>query len=337
MKTNAPAGYTVRALLFAVTALSLRPASAQNAPPLRLIQTILLPGVEKRIDHLAADPAHQRLFVAALGNNTVEVVDLQAGKRVHSIGGLHEPQGIAYAATSNRLFVANAQGGACDIFNAATYQTIGKVDLSDDADNARYDAKANRVYVGCGEGALGIIDASSSKSLGAIRLSGHPESFQLEKSGLRIFVNVPSAGHIAVVDRAKKQVVTTWPLSGARSNFPMALDEANHRLFIGCRQPARVLLYDTLSGKRLAALEISDDTDDLFYDADRKRLYVSCGAGFLDVFQQNGASHFERIGHIATAGGARTSLFVPELRRLYLAVPHRGGQPAEIRVYETQP
>jgi DNA-binding beta-propeller fold protein YncE len=337
MKTKKQAGSIIRALLFAVLTLCVRPALAQVAAPMRLVQTIPMPDVEKRIDHLAVDVPHQRLFVAALGNNTVEVLDLHAGKSVHSIGGLHEPQGIAYVVGSNRLFVANAQGGACDIFNADTYQSIGSVPLGEDADNVRYDAKANRIYVGYGDGALGIMDSGSSKRLGAVRLSGHPESFQLEKSGPRIFVNVPAAGHVAVIDRNKQQVVATWTLSNARSNFPMALDEAGHRLFIGCRDPARVLIYDTASGKQTGTLEISGDTDDLFYDAAQKRLYVSCGAGFLDVFQQKDASHFERTGHIATAAGARTSLFVPELTRLYLAVPHRGSRQAEIRVYEVQP
>jgi DNA-binding beta-propeller fold protein YncE len=306
-------------------------------PPLREVQTIPLPGVEKRIDHLAADLTHQRLFIAALGNDTVEVVDLRTGKRLHTIAGLHEPQGVGYASAANRLFVANAQGGACSIFNADTYAPIGAIAFSNDADNVRYDAKANQIVVGYGDGALGIVDANSSNGAGTIRLSGHPESFQLEKAGTHIFVNVPSAGHIAVVDRMKRQVIGTWPLSGARSNFPMALDEAEHRLFVGCRDPARILLYDTNSGKQIGSLDIAGDTDDVFYDAAQKRLYVSCGAGFLDVFQEKDPTHFSRTGHISTAAGARTSLFVPELQRLYLAVPHRGSQQAEIRVYAVQP
>ncbi len=308
--------------------------SVQAQPaPLRLVQTIALAGVENRIDHVAVDVAHQRLFIAALGNNTLEVLDLRERKRVHTIRGLHEPQGVAYAPSSNRLFVANAQGGACMVFNADTLQLTDTVPFADDADNVRYDSRSGRIYVGYGDGALGILDSGSRMRLGSVRLAGHPESFQLEVNGTRIFVNVPAAGHIAVIDRLKRQVIGTWALTGARSNFPMALDEAGHRLFIGCRDPARVLVYDTDSGKQVTTFEIPGDTDDLFYDGVRKRLYVTCGAGFLDAFQQRDGSHFVRVGHIATAEGARTSLYVPELGRLYLAVPHRGSQQAEVRVY----
>jgi DNA-binding beta-propeller fold protein YncE len=174
---------------------------------------------------------------------------------------------------------------------------------------------------------------TDGKRLGEVRLSGHPESFQLEKGGRRIFVNVPDAKHIAVVDREAMKLVTTWAVTEARANFPMALDEAGHRLFIGCRQPAKVLVIDLASGKSTASFEAVGDTDDLFYDATRKRVYVSGGEGFLDVFEERGGT-FARILHQPTSAGARTSLFVPELNRLYLAVPHRGSQKAEIRVFE---
>ncbi len=326
-------GYLLFALALAASGIN---AQARQAP-VRQVQTIPLPGVEQRIDHMAVDTEHQRLFVAALGNNTVEVIDLREGKRVRNIAGLHEPQGIAYVPASNRLFVTNGQGGTCVIFDASAFQPVAVLPFDDDADNVRYDIKHNRIYVGYGSGALGIIDAAGRKALGSVRLSGHPESFQLETNGPRIFVNVPGAGQIAVVDRLKRQVIATWPLAGGRSNFPMALDEPNHRLFVGCRDPARVLVYDTSSGKVSASIAIAADTDDVFYDAARKRLYVSCGAGFLDIFQQKEGNHFERTAHISTAAGARTSLFVPELNRLYLAVPHRGGQQAEIRVFSVQP
>ncbi|HLJ56980.1 MAG TPA: YncE family protein, partial [Chthonomonadaceae bacterium] len=302
-------------------------AEAQQ-PALRQVGAIPLPGVEGRIDHMAADAAHQRLFVAALGNNTVEVIGLHEGRRLHTISGLHEPQGTGYAPGLNRLFVANGQSGTCTIFDAGDYRVVDTLALEDDADNVRWDAKADRVWIGCGSGALDLIDAAGRKRLGRVSLSAHPESFQLETNGPRIYVNVPSAGHIAVVDRNRMQVTATWPLIAARSNFPMALDEAGHRLFVGCRDPARVLVYDTRSGKETASMDITGDTDDLFYDAGRRRLYVSCGAGFIDVIQQADAGKYVRESHIATAPGARTSLYVPELNRLYLAVPHRGSQRA---------
>jgi hypothetical protein len=170
--------------------------------------------------------------------------------------------------------------------------------------------------------------------LGEAKLPGHPESCQFERSGSRVFVNVPTADQIAVVDRRAMKVVDTWTVVGAKSNFPMALDEANHRLFVGCRRPAKMLVYDTASSKQIASFDIDGDTDDLFYDAARKRLYVSGGEGYVDVFQEQDANRLQRVARVATAAGARTSLFVPEQNRLYLAVPHRGSQKAEIRVYE---
>jgi DNA-binding beta-propeller fold protein YncE len=324
-------------LLCAIALLSPAAGKAQKQP-LRLVQTIPLPKVEKRLDHLAVDLAHKRLFVAALGNNTVEVIDLAAGKRIHTISKLHGPQGLAYAPTTNRLFVAYKETGGCDAFDATTYKLVGETVFSDvDADNVRYDAKANQVVIGVGDGFLSFIDATSYANNGTFFLSGHPESFQLERSGTRIFVNVPKAGHIEVIDRVQKKLLAKWPITGARANFPMALDEAGHRLFIGCREPARVLIYDTNSGKQTGSFVVSGDTDDLFFDPALKRLYASCGAGFLDVFKQKDESHFDRIGHISTAAGARTCLFVPELKRLYLAVPHQGAQKAEIRAYAVSP
>jgi len=293
-----------------------------------------MPDVEGRIDHLAADVQGKRLFVAALGNNSMEVLDLAAGKRITSTKGLHEPQGIAYAADLHRVFVANGGDGKCRIYDSATLKFIHIIRVGDDADNVRFDAAAKRIWVGYGSGALVEMDAATGKRLGEVPLKGHPESFQLEKSGSRIFVNVPTAGHIAVIDRQKHTVIATWPVEQARSNFPMALDEAEHRLFIGCRKPPRVLVYDTGTGRLLSATECVGDTDDLFYDAERKRLYVSGGEGFLSVFEPREDGKYASLGKIPTAAGARTGLFVPELKRFYLAVPHRGAQQAEVRAYE---
>lgn len=310
--------------------------AAPGEKSMALIGAIELPRVEGRIDHLAFDPASQRLFVAALGNDTVEVLDLKNNSHLQSLSGFREPQGVAVAAGNvEAVAVANGQGPGIQFIDSGLRlgQTVA---LGDDSDNVRYDAVAARLYVGFGSGALAAVDAASGKVLGDVRLAGHPESFQLEKSGARIFVNVPSASHIAIVDRRMMKVIATWPVVEAKSNYPMALDEANHRVFIGCRRPAKALMYDTTTGKLAASFEIVGDTDDLFYDAGRKRLYVSGGEGYLDVFEDRGANAFVRTAHIATAAGARTSLFVPELNRLYLAVPHRGSQKAEIRVYEAR-
>jgi YVTN family beta-propeller protein len=302
--------------------------------PLALVRSVDLPRVEGRIDHLAFDPTNQRLYVAALGNNTVEVLDTKAGAHIKSLPGFHEPQGIAVAGDFKLVGVANGQGEGLQLLSADDQHTTAMVKLGDDSDNVRYDAAAKRLYVGFGSGALVGISPADAKLLGEAKLPGHPESFQLERSGSRIFVNVPTTDQIAVVDRTSMKVVATWRVTTARSNFPMAIDEENHRLFIGCRRPAKALVFDTSTGKEIASFDIVGDTDDLFYDAQRKRLYVSGGEGFTDVVQDQGGNQFSRIAHMPTASGARTSLYVADQSRLYLAVPHRGNQKAEIRVFE---
>jgi DNA-binding beta-propeller fold protein YncE len=317
-----------------VALVSFQAASSQT--PLTLVTTIDLPGVEGRIDHLSVDTTAQRLYVAALGNNTVEVFDLKNSRHVKSVPGFREPQGIAVLPDAKLVAVANGRGEGVQFIDANDYHPIKAVRLGDDSDNVRYDLAAKRLFVGFGGGALAAVSPADGKVLGEAKLAGHPESFQLERSGSRVFVNVPAANQIAVVDRAAMKVISTWPVVGAKSNFPMALDEANHRVFLGCRQPAKVLVYDTTTGKESGSFDIVGDTDDLFYDAARKRLYVSGGEGYLDVFQEQDANRFARIAHVATAAGARTSLFVAEQARLYLAVPHRGNQKAEIRIYEAR-
>jgi DNA-binding beta-propeller fold protein YncE len=324
-------------LIFLMGMAMTRNLEAEEAGPLRLIQAIPLPNVEGRIDHMAVDLKDQRLFVAALGNNTVEVWDLRAGKHIHSITGLHEPQGVGFIPEFNRIFVANAKSGACDVFDGSSFKLIKTIKFSDDADNIRYDETARRVYVGYGSGGLGIIDAANSDQIGDIKLDGHPESFQLEKSGPRIFANIPTSQKIVVLDREKRATITSWPTAGATANFPMALDETHHRLFVGFRKPATLVVFDTESGKAVANLESPADADDIFYDSSRRRIYVSGGDGSIGIFQQNDADHYRTMTKIPTASGARTSLFVPELSRFYLAVPHRGAQTAEVRVYEAAP
>jgi DNA-binding beta-propeller fold protein YncE len=304
--------------------------------PLVLVRVIELPHVEGRIDHLAFDAATQRLYVAALGNNTVEVLDVGGGTHLKSLSGFREPQGIAVIPDARSVAVANGQGDGVQLIGGDDFRSGAMIRLGDDADNVRYDSAAKRVYVGFGDGALAAIDAATANVLGQVKLPGHPESFQLEHAGARVFVNVPSSEQIAVVDRASMKVTATWPVTTATANYPMALDEANHRLFIGCRRPAKVLVFDTATGKQTASFDIVGDTDDLFYDAARKRLCVTGGEGFVDVVQDEGANRFTRVAHVATASGARTSLFVAGQGRLYVAVPHRGNQRAEIRVFEAR-
>jgi DNA-binding beta-propeller fold protein YncE len=310
--------------------------AAQSAAPLKLKQTIPLSGVEGRIDHFAFDPAGERLFVCALGNNTVEVLDLRKGDRVHSITGLGAPQGVAYVPDVNRLFVANDKGGICRIYDGKSFQAVGELNLEDGADNVRHDDARKKIYVGFGSGGIAVINAPDGQQVGSIKLSAHPEAFQLEKNGSRIFVNVPNSRHVAVIDRDKGEVVATWKTDLAVGNFPMALDEANHRLFVGCRLPSRLVVLNTDSGDVVAKINISGDSDDVFYDSKRHRIYAICGAGKIDIIEQTDPKTYKALTKVDTANGARTGLFVPERDTLFVAVPHRGPQQAEIRSYQVE-
>ena len=309
-------------------------AAESSGAELQLKQTIPLPGVEGRIDHLDLDAAGDRLFVCALGNNTADVLDLRKGERVHTISGLGSPQGLVYIAELNRLFVANDKGGICKIYDAKSFQTVGELNFKDDADNVRFDSAAKKIYVGFGSGGIAVVNAADGKQIGSIKLSAHPEAFELEKNGERIFVNVPNSRHVAVIDRKKGEVIATWKTDGAFGNFPMAFDEANHRLFIGCRIPSKLVVLNTESGEVVAKIDISGDPDDVFYDSKRHRIYAICGAGKIDIIEQTDANSYKAVTKIDTADGARTGLFVPERDTLFVAVPHRGSQQAEIRCYQ---
>ena len=311
------------------------PSSAGTT--LRLIQTIPLPGVQGRIDHLSIDIKGQRLFVAALGNNTVEVLDLAVGKLIHSISGLSEPQSALFIPALNKIYVTNGGNGLCEIFDGSSFAELGRVELSGDADNIRYDSNSASVVVGYGDGGLSFIDAESGKAVRSIKLDGHPESFRLESSGSRIFVNIPSANQIAVVDRGQEKVVSTWFMTSGLSNFPMALDESQRRLFAGFRLPARLNVFDTETGKSVASFDSVGDVDDIFYDAAHKLIFVIGGEGYIQLFSQEDADHYQLLTRIPTAAGARTALWAPELDRLYVAVPNQGTQEAKIQVYELQP
>jgi DNA-binding beta-propeller fold protein YncE len=277
-----------------------------GAETLTLKTTVSLPGVQGRFDHFAIDAKGHRLFVAALGNNTLEVVDIAAGKHLKSITGLHKPTGVLYLTEPNQIAVANGADGTFKLFDGVSFELMRTVVSLDDADNVRFDPKTKLIYVGYAEGALAVIDSTTMKPTGSIKLAAHPESFQLEQQGSRIFVNVPDAKQVAVIDRDKKTVTATWPMTEFKANFPMALDEANHRLFVGCRQPARLVVFDTTTGRPVANLAISCDTDDLFYDARLKRLYISCGEGFVDAIDQRGPDTYHLQERIPTRSGSRT-------------------------------
>lgn len=311
-------------------------AAGQSNPPLRLRKTIPMPDVQGRIDHMFFDPQSHRLFVAALGNNTVEIVDVGEGKRIHSISGLHEPQGVLYLSGPNRLYVANGNDGTLRMFDGSSYQPVGVTKLGDDADNIRWDSQQHNIYVGYGSGALGVVDEKGTK-VADIELDAHPESFRLQPNGARIFVNLPDSRKIAVVDKKARKVITTWTTDHALENFPMALDERNSRLFIVCRRPARMLVLDIHSGNLIGAWPAVGDCDDLFYDAVAKRIYATGGEGKISVYKQQAADAYKEMASIPTRKGARTSLFSPETNSLFVAASRQGAEAASIYVYDVRP
>lgn len=313
---------------------------AQKTAPFRLLQIVRLPGVRGRIDHFDVDLKGHRLFMSALGNDTVEVFDLRTNRLIHTIRGLHEPQGVTYVPASNLLFVANGGDGMVRIYDASTYQLRKVLHFPSDADDTRYDAATNRVYVAYGDrgdAGIAVLNGSNGDLIKMIPLPSHPEAFELSDSGPAIYVNIPTAGNIIdVVNRDTRKITATWTLGSARANFPMALDGKDHRLFIACRSPAEVLVLDTESGKIIGHLPCVSSADDLWYDVARKRIYVSGGGGFITVIRQENPNQYREIEEFRTAPGGRTSCLVPQLNRLYLGVWGLYGRPEELRVYAVQ-
>jgi DNA-binding beta-propeller fold protein YncE len=267
---------------------------------------------------MAVDLGRKHLFVAELGNDTVDVIDLASGKTMHRIEGLKEPQGIGYAPKPDVLAIANAGDGSVRLFRGSDFVPLGTVALGDDADNIRLDPNTGQFVVGYGAGGLAILDPASGAVVARAKLSAHPESFQLDPATRRAFVNVPNAHEIAVVDLAAGRQAASWPVGDLRANFPMARDAGRAFLAVVFRDPARLVLLDAASGTVKASIKTCSDADDVFVDAKRRRIYVSCGEGSVDVLQQE-AGGYKPIDRIKTASGARTSLFVPELDRLFVA------------------
>lgn len=331
----------------------------QGSPSLVLTTRIPLAHVNGRMDHFGVDLKGERLFVAAFDNHTVEVIDLQTGRQTHTIPNLDQPQGAFYDPATNRLFVSCGADGSVKIFDGSTFQLLRTIKLSSDADNIRYDARNNLVLVGYGgekflrgrvargkgDGALALLDPDGTE-VGGIPVDAHPESFQLEKSGTRVFVNVPDRKEIEVADVTKRAVLARWPVTTCTDNFPMALDETHHRLFVECRTPTTLLVFDTETGKAVTSLK-GANSDDIFYDESKGRIYVlgrmvksdavgPSGPGFVDVFQQKDAGQYQKIGRYPTGPGAGTGLFVPQWGKLFVAARQQGDHSAEILVYKTR-
>lgn len=311
-------------------------AQPAETAPLQLEAKIPLGSVHGRIDHMAVDLKRQRLFVAELGNASVGVVDLANRKLLQTIAGLKEPQGVGYEPSTDTLYVANAGDGSVRLFEGTEYKPKGQIELGSDADNVRVDTAANRIFIGYGSGALAVIDPAARSKVGDIPVKAHPEGFQIDPDTSQIFVNVPDAHGIAVVDRASQKQTGKWPIPDHGANFPMALDPVRRQVLVIFRAPAELGVFSMTGGKLIATAETCGDSDDLFIDAKRNRVYVSCGAGFLDVLEAKGTT-YRRTARIPTVSGARTSFFVPELDRLLVAVRTSTAEPAAIWVFRPIP
>jgi len=332
-----------------ISALWLVPAPHVNAqtPALRLVQTIPLHGVQGRIDHMDVDLKGQRLFVAGLENGSLEVVDLKTSKSLRSIPGFKKPQGIAYVAELNKVFVASGDDGKVRVFRGDTLELLETIDLELGPNRILYDPQKSVLYVGYGGkdagkdyGEVGIIDAKTNKLIGDIKVDAHPAELLLDKSGKRLFCFVSPSSKIQVIDTKERKVIATWPVSSERPGDG-AYDAASNRLFIGTRKPPQMTTVDADSGKEVSALPTVDGMDGVSFDAKRRRIYVSGGrdaeVGFIYSYQQKDADHYELIDKLPTRKGAGTSIWVPELNRFYVGAPASDGQAADVLVFEAQP
>jgi DNA-binding beta-propeller fold protein YncE len=322
-------------------------ASAQQSPPvpesssLILTNAIPLPNEPGRIDHFALDPGG-RVFVCIVGNDKVAVVGNSSDKEIYSIS-VPRPQGAVYVPEFDKLFVGS-RDGKLFIFDGTSYKLIGSIDLGGDTDNVRYDQAAKRVYVGHGDGpdaGIAAVDPRTNQRLEEeYKLGAHPESFQLEASGQRIFVNLPDLKRIDVIDR-KAGSISKWPMTKYQDNFAMALDERDHRLFVGAKTPARLVVLDTNTGQVVAALPSVADSDDLWYDAEYRRIYMPGGQGYISVFDQMGPDRYKLLEKVPSSLGARTASYAAKIgkkggHRFFLGVPARSGRDAELWIYQAQ-
>jgi DNA-binding beta-propeller fold protein YncE len=311
--------------------LGASPVTTQTA--LVLENKIPLGDIRGRLDHMAVDLGRQRLFVAELENNSVAVVDFHTREIAHVITDVRRPQGLAYVPSADTLFVANGSDGSLRMFQGEQYRPTAPIHLGDDADNVRFDPETNHVYVSYGEGALGIIDVASRRKIDDVALTAHPESFQLDRESNRIYVNSPKEQTLIVLDRISGKRIATWQ-TGNGSNFPLAINNAASQVLVVFRYPARLVVFAASNGTPVTSVEACGDADDMFIDAKRGRIYVSCGEGFIDVFDAN---RYQLVERIPTLKGARTSLFVPEIDRLFAAARATAEAKAAVWVFRPGP
>ncbi len=322
-------------MLAILIAMLLASAQAKSAQPLTVEAMIPLPHTSGRIDHLAIDLGRKRLFVAELGNGTVDVVDLEKKRVLHRITGLREPQGIGYVPLADRIAVASAGDGTLRLFSGDDFAPLNRIELDDDADNVRLAPDGRDVLVGYGNGGLAVVDPVRGSVREKLSFAAHPEGFQLTSDG-RIYVNVPDAAGIEVADLKSDKVIARWSLPGVSENFPMALGEPGI-VAVVFRAPPRFVRIESATGQEPSRSTVCGDADDVFFDIKRQRYYVSCGAGVVSAFQVSPAGA-EPLPPVATSDGARTSLFVPELDRLFVAVRARPlGSDASIWIMRPEP
>ena len=318
---------------------SLRAYGRQSfSSPLKRVQTIALRGPVGGMDHLAVDAKRGRLFVANTVNGSMDIVDLKAGKLLKQVPGQDRIRGIAYSPEIDRIFVGNGKGGVCNTFDGESYDLIKSVPLGVDADNVRYDHRNQRIYVVHADTELSVIDAKDFSLRKPIPLSKDLGGFQLESGRPRMYLNAKSEGLVMVIDTDQDKVVGRFPVSPAEVNAAVAIDEPNHRIFVGCRRKPSLVVMDSNTGKIMVSVPIPGDVDDLHYDARRKLIYASCGDGAIAVIRQVDADHYEKLATVTTVNGARTSIFNPEDGRLYVAVPQHADRPQqehpEVWVYD---
>ena len=308
---------------------------------LHLNKAISLSEVKGRIDHLDINLKDQIVYIAALGNNTIEIVDINAGRVLHSITGLNEPQGIAYIPQTQEILVANGGSGDCYFYNAQTYEKVATIHLKSDADDVRYDSLNKKIYVGYGKGGIAIIDAQSHKQTGDFKLPDHPEGFQVDSKNNLMYVNLPGPDLISVADLKQLKFIRNISENYRSGNFPMAMDSSGNTLFIGYRHPGKLVVMNATSGHRIRVNDLTNDSDDLFYDEATKRIYVSCGGGYtnlgyINIFQFQGGDKYTQIANIPTRNNARTSLLVPQMHLFLLAEPSDHNHEAQLLLYKTQ-
>jgi DNA-binding beta-propeller fold protein YncE len=321
--------------------------SAQDKTLLKRVATTPLPGFTGDFDHFTIDLNGKRLFLTAEDHQTVEVFDLD-GKRIHSITGFAAPHAMLFLPDSNRLLVTDGdeKNGAVELIDAASYKILDKIKLPNDVDGAFFNPVDKNYYVESGPNDatgkthnLNIIDPKNFKLIGAITLPGkHSEAMAIDRAGQKMYVNLSTAVAVGVVDLKTRKLIAQWPIPGAEVPNSMVLDEPNRRLFIATRKPAKFFVYDIDSGKVTTSLDCAEMNDDMWFDRGHNHIFIS-GTEALSILEQKGPDQYSRIMDIPTGYRAKTSLYVPQLNRLYVAVSGKGRSDAvmAVQVYDVLP